>query len=73
MSTWSLSFSVCDAAQPEDDGALVLLNDLRHRQEKPQNVELTSKQAAKETVVCALVAFFTHLQTEPDGDGEEED
>lgn len=38
MSTWPLGLPVCDAAQPEDDSALVLLHDL---QEQNTGVRLT--------------------------------
>lgn len=33
VSTWSFSLPVCNAAQPEDNSALILLNNLQHRQE----------------------------------------
>lgn len=38
MSTWPFGLPVCDAAQPEDDGALVLLHDLP--EQKPRTHSL---------------------------------
>lgn len=33
VATWSFSLPVCNASQSEHDGALILLNNLQHRQE----------------------------------------
>lgn len=34
VSTWSFSLPVCNAAQSEDDSALILLNNLQQRDRK---------------------------------------
>lgn len=42
VSTWSFSLPVCNAAQSEDDSALILLNNLQQRQE--DHIHISDKE-----------------------------
>lgn len=69
MSTWPFGLPVCDAAQPEDDSALVLLHDLQ--EQKHNKLDWRGGGAQGGFGVASWIV--THLDAEPNGDGKEDD
>lgn len=78
MSTWSFGLPVCDAAQPEDDSALVLLHDLQGQKHRTHSLHTGATDGGSGTLCFALgggapIVQLTHLNAEPNGDGKEDD
>lgn len=78
MSTWPLGLPVCDAAQPEDDSALVLLHDLQEQKHRRHWRHTGATDGGSGTVRWSLrgrapTVQLTHLDAEPNGDGKEDD
>lgn len=73
MSTWPFGLPVCDAAQPEDDSALVLLHDLQEQKRRTSSTDGGVGGAQGGVGVASWIVQLTHLDAEPNGDGKEDD